>query len=519
MKNKMKEKTVEELQWLVEQNNAEAIFEMGARYFIIQDYNRAIFYFEKDAKFENDYLLAISYYKRGRDKDYEKAYKIFNYLVINRNDEYAKGYLGEMYYLGKGVKQDYEKSYIFFKDLNTIESKYYIGRMYYYGQYLKQDKQKAIEIFEEIIKQVEDKNSLIILAQEYYKQQKYSRAFELCQRLILNIDENQVDALEILANMYYNGIWVKQDKIKAIEYFNRIIKNNESATILFLIGYLYKQKNTNEYDKKSFDYFMKSAKKGYVPSYIYIGEAFLYGKGVEKDYDEAMFWYKKGMKNSNKGIECKLGKININKENSEIDINKDIQKGIELLKTMANRGNRVAISVLNELDIEKELIEERQEELKNISKKLEEIITTSRNEEDIFLRNIYIINNIIKEYKVNGLNDIVLKKCEDIAEFTLKKDIQEYSLRENAKEIYQFLIILNLLSNENFNLPVIIKQCRDINKARELFYKNISKANYENDKIKVFFSKSIEIFKLKDNDETLKVILNTIDESFPKKKD
>lgn len=97
------------------------------------------------------------------------------------------------------------------------------------------------------------------------------------------------------------------------------------------------------------------------------------------------------MKNNNKEVEYKLGKTNINRKNSEINISKDIEKGIELLKTMADRGNRIAISVLKELDIR---------------------------------------NDIIKEYKVKGINDIVLKKCEDIAEFTLKKDIQEYYIGE-----------------------------------------------------------------------------------------
>ena len=45
--------------------------------------------------------------------------------------------------------------------------------------------------------------------------------------------------------------------------------------------------------KKAFELFSKSAKQGYAEAYTSIGECYYYGKGIKRDYAEAVRWFLK----------------------------------------------------------------------------------------------------------------------------------------------------------------------------------------------------------------------------------
>lgn len=235
-RNNIEQKSVKKLETLIEKGDIDAINEMIKRYYKIRDYNRAIFYGEKldNELLNSNFLLAICYFERAENDDYIKAYKIFSYLANEKNDDFAKSYLGKMYYLGLGIEKDFEKAYKYLID-GMIEDNYYIGRMFYYGEYVEKDINKAIEIFEKNIEETQyDDNSVIMLAHIYFKQGMYEKAFETCNKIIYNIDKNQINALQILGNLYENGLYVNKDINKAIDYYKRIIENSNNGCVLII---------------------------------------------------------------------------------------------------------------------------------------------------------------------------------------------------------------------------------------------------------------------------------------------
>lgn len=191
-------------------------------------------------------------------------------------------------------------------------------------------------------------------------------------------------------------------------------------------------------------------------------------------------------------------------------------------KMAADNGHEESIKMLKDnkglLNIEniEDITNEIEKELTEISDVLKKMRTEWS--EDVILRNIEMIQQIIKEYRKNGINDLVLNKLENVAEYTIKGNNKDSYCIDIAKQLYQILIILNLFSNKDFNFPEILQQCRDINKVKGMFRQNSYKLNYQKEEIKERFIDAIKLLEYDKDDKTLNLILNIIDESFPKKK-
>lgn len=97
----MKQKTIEELQVLIEESNSDAMVELATRYYngngVTKDYEKALKYFEKAetaGNIKGTYGIAKCYfYGRGFKQDYEKAYNIFYNLMTKYNDIDSKYYV------------------------------------------------------------------------------------------------------------------------------------------------------------------------------------------------------------------------------------------------------------------------------------------------------------------------------------------------------------------------------------------------------------------------------------------
>ena len=84
----MKEKSLEELKKLVEENNMDAIYELASR----------------------------NYYGKDVEQNYEEAFK--GYLIASENGIVDARYMVAFcYYYGKGVEIDYDKAFAIFCDL------------------------------------------------------------------------------------------------------------------------------------------------------------------------------------------------------------------------------------------------------------------------------------------------------------------------------------------------------------------------------------------------------------------
>ena len=156
----MKNKSIEELEKLIAENNAEAMYEMGIylsknENSTDKDYNKAVKYFKKAEELgyiKGKYGIARSYYYGiGVEQDYEKAYTMFYELMTQYNDPDAKYYIGQMYYYGELVKKDYKKAEKYLKNSITEDDcapEYYLGCIYKEGGYgIDKDCKKSKEYF------------------------------------------------------------------------------------------------------------------------------------------------------------------------------------------------------------------------------------------------------------------------------------------------------------------------------------------------------------------------------------
>ena len=267
----MKKKTIEELKTFVNENNSDAMVELGRRYYtgngVQKNYELALKYFqmaETAGNIRGRYQIAICYYfGRGVKKDYEKAYNIFYDLMTKYDDKDSKGYVGFMYYFGHYVNRDYEKAYNIFKalaDNGDVIAKTYIADMYYFGRYLSKDYKKAFEMYKNLYEEHNDKYSVT----------------------------------QLIA-CYYFGRGTEKDYKKVREYGEWFEQKNNDIYVAYYLGQIYFLGRETEKDyKKAIMYFEKSNTDDYDDSYYNLGLIYQSGGyGIEKDEQKAKEYFYK----------------------------------------------------------------------------------------------------------------------------------------------------------------------------------------------------------------------------------
>lgn len=100
------------------------------------------------------YELGLRYYKGiGTEIDYEKA-KTFFETSINQGGVAGSYYLGMMYYNGKGTPTNHVKAKEWFEKSaadNNVFSSYYLGKIYYWGDGVEKDYEKATQYKNDIL--------------------------------------------------------------------------------------------------------------------------------------------------------------------------------------------------------------------------------------------------------------------------------------------------------------------------------------------------------------------------------
>lgn len=126
-----------------------------------------------------------------------------------------------------------------------------------------------------------------------------------CDPALLKIaDQGNVEHQSYVAKLYLTGKNdVQKDYEKARYWYQRVIDNqNGDAKIVahanLFMGILY---NSGKGGKQCYITAMKcfkaAAKQGYYDAHISIGKMYANGLGVDKDYDQAMYWWKLAAEN------------------------------------------------------------------------------------------------------------------------------------------------------------------------------------------------------------------------------
>lgn len=153
---------------------------------------------------------------------------------------------------------------------------------------------------------------------------------------------------------------------------------------------------------------------------------------------------------------------------------------IDLNQLLTNVNNSFAMQVVNSLTkINEEQKQNNAIEIRNL------------------LRNINI------EYLQNGISEEILKMLSSFTDIIILNNKQDPFWSNEAKNILQMLIILNLIDKNKIELEDLITQCTDISKVRGLCKKNKDKINIailkENDNL----VRSLKTISNENNDKTL----------------
>ena len=163
-----------------------------------------------------------------------------------------------------------------------------------------------------------------------YVEENYEEAFKWG---MMAAKQGHADAEYGVAEAYQYGNGVKIDYKEAVKWYEKAADQRLTEALTEL-GYDYKFGNMNlsiNYGK-SFAYYIQAAQKGDVAGQANIAEFYMEGKGIEKNEEEALKWYRKAAEQGDADSEYAIGQY------YECDRN-DIKLAIEWYKKAAEQGH------------------------------------------------------------------------------------------------------------------------------------------------------------------------------------
>ena len=243
-----------------------------------------------------------------QNKEYDKAV-VYYEVASAAGDAVATYNLGVCYYNGYGVEKDvYEAIDMFFQAerKNHPLALFQLGRCYESGNDVPKDLLRALDYyFRAYSKGVKEAKTKLIscatnIGDSLYNEGKIDKALFVYDKAASTGDDyckNRTIECGIKAgDIYFNEFErnnSEEDLLKAIEFYNVSAKKG-NLYAQSQLGLCYIKKGENNVAFKCFE---QVAKKGDGSAQYYCGKCYETGIGVEKDYIQALVWYKKAAKN------------------------------------------------------------------------------------------------------------------------------------------------------------------------------------------------------------------------------
>lgn len=288
-------------------------------YYVEQSDKTAFEYFDKSATKGNAFANyeVGTYYDRGtavpKDEkqanlNYEIAYRKFEGMLKNSEDDNLLYRLGEMNYYGKGVEKD------------TESAKKYL--------------EKAISF--------DNKNAKYLLATIYLKEYDYANIPQAIKWLE---ESENPQALYLLGKEYLKGILVEQDKKKAVHYLTLSAEQKNSYAMYALAKVFLNDINYMDPDK-GISYLQNASSLGNEYAQIMLGNIYLKGERVEKNVDAAISYLQMASDKNNSFAQYMLGKLFLFGK----EVEQDKEKAKSYLEQAAIQGNTYAMYLLEHMD-------------------------------------------------------------------------------------------------------------------------------------------------------------------------
>lgn len=200
-------------------------------------------------------------------------------------------------------------------ELFGLENKSYyadelLGDIYYFGEYgVEKDEEKGKYYYIKASEEIE--SAQWILSAIFY----HEGDIDNWEKYLVTSAENGYDLAQTeLGKEYYYGINLEEDEDEAFYWFEQAAKQGEpEAKILYArlvyIGYGEEESDEELGAKLYMEALDDEECDSYYSGWDYrnIGECYLYGHYVEKDYEEAVEWFEYAIDKGEKYAYCKLG--------------------------------------------------------------------------------------------------------------------------------------------------------------------------------------------------------------------
>ena len=312
--------------------------------------------------------FSFSYYKNERlkdainnfnNKEYEKAYNIFNSSLLQENAE-AQYYLGRMYLRGNYLKTDYDKAFTLAKasaEQGNDKGLNLVGVIYKNGLGTEKDINMAIEYFTKSTQISTRNNTFAGNAKAYTNlgdiyseggggiERDYNKAIEYYTNAIYAAN-GQVDRdlsgrpeWQIGAIYMKGGYGVQVDYNNAKDYFLKAIEKNNSDAAVYL-GWMYENgKGVPQDNVMAFNYYTISSNLNNNKGQTFLGSCYLGGKGCTQDDIKALELFKKS---AAQGNDSGLANLGFMYEFNRGGAGYDIHKARMYYKQAADLGNEWA---------------------------------------------------------------------------------------------------------------------------------------------------------------------------------
>lgn len=129
------------------------------------------------------------------------------------------------------------------------------------------------------------------ISEKYKKQRNYEKSFEWVKK---SADQKNPDGIACLGWHYLYGNGLLCDRKRGMDLINESIKNGESAYGQNLLGQLYESgRGVEKNYPEAISWYTKSAEQGNPKAQNNLGRIYRIGISVKIDYPVALFWYKK----------------------------------------------------------------------------------------------------------------------------------------------------------------------------------------------------------------------------------
>lgn len=305
-----------------------------------KDYYKAKEYFEKAAMEGNEHAesyLGLFFEKGyGGEKDINKALYWYKKAALNGNI-FSQYSLGFIYYEGEEVEQNLNYAFKWYKEAaekGFAPAQYALSYLYKNGEGCEKDNIKAYYWLEEAADN-DFEDAYYILGQSYLEgnsiiDANYKKAFFYLSK---GANKKEMNCLESLGDMYYWGLYIKEDRDKAFSLYKESIDEG-NINLYYKLGKLYEDEGNIE---EALSNYNKGHENGDINSTQRLGVIYLNGEGVKEDREKGLEYIKKAVQFGNSNSLFILGVALLNK---------DREKGEKYLIEAYRKGSYQAASIL-----------------------------------------------------------------------------------------------------------------------------------------------------------------------------